>query len=339
MVTRFTNNYNFIADSKTGVTLRWGNTIKDDPILSPVPELADISISNHCTKGCSFCYRNSKDNKEFMSLEDYCFVLDSMHHNELGRVFQVAIGGGEPLEHPNFLDIINATISRSIIPNFTTNGIHLSEDICKAISGKVGAVALSISKIEELNPNAISMLIGNNIRTNIHYVLSQKNIEEAIEILKGRYNDCFKGINAIIFLTYKPAGRADKSFILKNDSTLLHFLELINDKTLVHPKIGFDACFVPMLMRYTNIQHEFMDTCEGGFFSVYIDHKLNVSPCSFSGNKDNYNLKEYGFYDIWENKFNEYRQKLSNQCSVSCINHKNCRGRCPYYPQITTCYE
>ena len=106
MITRYTHNYHFLADLNTGITLRWGTTMKDNPALAPVPELADISISNHCTKGCSFCYRNSTANNEFMSLEDYCYVLDAMHHPKLGGVFQVAIGGGEPLEHPRFIDII-----------------------------------------------------------------------------------------------------------------------------------------------------------------------------------------------------------------------------------------
>ena len=94
-----------------------------------------------------------------------------------------------------------------------------------------------------------------------------------------------------------------------------------------------------MLMRYTNVNKDLIDTCEGGFFSVYIDHKMNVSPCSFSGGYDNYNLREYDFYDIWENKFQDYRQRQVNKCSADCVNHKHCRGCCPYYPQITTCYE
>ena len=59
MLTRFTSDYNFIADPRTGITMRGGTTLNDDPIWAPVPELADISISNHCTKGCSFCYRDS----------------------------------------------------------------------------------------------------------------------------------------------------------------------------------------------------------------------------------------------------------------------------------------
>ena len=56
MLRRHIGNYNFVGDAKTGITLRWGKTINDNPIFAPVPELADISISNHCTKGCSFCY-------------------------------------------------------------------------------------------------------------------------------------------------------------------------------------------------------------------------------------------------------------------------------------------
>ena len=94
--------YHFIADSHTGLTMRWGKTIKDNPIWAPVPELADISISNHCSKGCSYCYRKSTRNNEFMTVEQYCQVLDSINHPQYGNVFQVAIGGGEPLEHPNF---------------------------------------------------------------------------------------------------------------------------------------------------------------------------------------------------------------------------------------------
>lgn len=69
MLERHIGDYHFVADRKTGRTLRWGKTLKENPTFAPVPELADISISNHCSKGCSFCYRNSKPNNEFMSLK------------------------------------------------------------------------------------------------------------------------------------------------------------------------------------------------------------------------------------------------------------------------------
>ena len=82
-----------------------------------------------------------------------------------------------------------------------------------------------------------------------------------------------------------------------------------------------------------------MDACEGAFFSVYIDHKMNVSPCSFSADKDAYSLKEFKFYDIWNNKFAAYRAKWKSNCHAECLQKSLCHGKCPYYPQITICYE
>lgn len=65
-----------------------------------------------------------------------------------------------------------------------------------------------------------------------------------------------------------------------------------------------------MLLYHTDISPDLIDTCEGGFFSVYIDHNLNVSPCSFSNNShDLFNLREYDFYDIWLDKLKVYRIK------------------------------
>ena len=340
MLRRHIGNYNFVGDVKTGITLRWGKTINDNPVFAPVPELADISISNHCTKGCSFCYKNSKPNQEFMSIEDYCYILDSMNHHKYGNVFQVAIGGGEPLEHPDFLSIIDKTLEHGIVPNFTTNGLNLTSELCKELKNKIGAVALSITSIDDIFFDKVSLLIKENIRVNIHYVLSSQNIKEAISIVSGEKNKYFKGINAIIFLTYKPAGRANIDNILKDDYNLNIFLNKIGQKNIIRPKIGFDACFVPMLLYHTDISPDLIDTCEGGFFSVYIDHNLNVSPCSFSNNShDLFNLREYDFYDIWLDKLKVYRIKNKNKCRrADCPSHKQCRGCCSYYPEITTCY-
>lgn len=340
MLKRHIDDYHFLADNKTGMTMRWGKTMQDDPIFAPVPELADISISNHCTKGCSFCYRNSGNNHEWMSVEDYCSVLDAMNHPEYGNVFQVALGGGEPLEHPDFLTIIDETVKRGVVPNFTTNGVHLTEDICNNIQGKVGAVAISAIKVHDIEKDKVDMLHHYGIETNIHYVLSSENIEEATEIACGKYYQLVAGVNAIIFLTYKPAGRAGFEGVIKRGEDYDAFLIAIGMKDVYRPKLGFDACFVPMLLSNATVSPMLVDSCEGGFFSVYIDHKKNVSPCSFSGGKDAYSLDEYDFYDIWNNQFGSFRNKQKNGCkNASCIGLKNCRGCCPYYPEITVCYE
>ena len=94
-IRRHNEHYNFIGDTESGMTFRWGKTFNDDPLIAPWPELADISISNYCTKHCDFCYRDSSDKGSFMSLEEYEYVLQSLNHPKWGKVFQVALGGGE----------------------------------------------------------------------------------------------------------------------------------------------------------------------------------------------------------------------------------------------------
>lgn len=338
MLRRDINEYHFLADPKTGITFRWGKTLDDDPSFAPVPELADISISNHCSKGCSFCYKNSRINYSFMSVEDYCFVLDTLCHPQYGSVFQVAIGGGEPLEHPQLYEILDSTIERGIVPNITTNGLFLNESAVNKLSSRVGALAISVTDILSIDPSVMSILHGHNVKTNIHFVLSSRNLSQALQIVNGEFNHLISAVNSIVFLTYKPAGGGKVDYIIKENAQLQLFLDKIQSPKCAC-KIGFDACFVPLIMRYTNIDSKLIDTCEGAFFSVYIDENLMVSPCSFSGSKDKYSLREFSFYDIWINKFDSYRKHCINSCTSACRAKLLCRGYCPYYPIITTCYQ
>ena len=163
-IRRHSKSYNFIGDTETGITFRWGTTLNENPIFAPWPELADISISNHCTKGCKFCYRDSKDDNSFMPLEDYIYILEELNHPEWGNVFQVAIGGGEPLEHPKLKEIIETTISYNIVPNLTTNGHHLTEKFVAFLERKIGAIALSVIDIKQLEMHKVDLLRKKNIR-------------------------------------------------------------------------------------------------------------------------------------------------------------------------------
>ncbi|MBT5305187.1 MAG: radical SAM protein [Candidatus Scalindua sp.] len=337
-IRRHINNYNFIASQETGMTFRWGETFDDNPLYAPVPELADISISNHCTKKCSFCYRDSNPNNSFISVSDYKYILDSLNHPLYGNVFQVAIGGGEPLEHPDFLELIRLTREYNIVPNFTTNGEHLSDEIADVIKSEIGAVAVSVIDFNNFPNTEIGILIKNGIRTNIHFVLDSNSLSQAVKILQGQYNSKLNGINAIIFLTFKPSGRGDSNFALVHNKEMKQFIELIDANNCLC-NIGFDACFVPLLMSQTSTKKNFIDSCEVGCFSVYIDENLNVSPCSFSNGKDVFNLKEFDFYDIWMNKFSDFRSESKNQCKQSCSSIGECKGQCYYYPEITLCYK
>lgn len=338
LLARHIEDYHFLADAKTGITLRWGKTFDDNPMFAPVPELADISISNRCSKGCDFCYKNSTPEGKVMTVDEYCQVLDSICSSKHGSIFQVAIGGGEPLEHPDFLKIVDETTKRGIVFNFTTNGRLLTPQMLATIKGKVGAVAISATSMAEWKALKHMLKMSEGIKMNLHYILSKTSIQEAIRMIRGEYNELLAGINAVVFLTYKPAGRGNQELVLKDGAEIDTFIKGIK-KPEIACKMGFDACFVPMLLQGQAVRQEMVDACEGGFFSVYIDEYMRVSPCSFSGGKDVYSLKEYDFYDIWLNKLQSYRERVKNGCKKNCAAHNICRGACPYYPEIINCYQ
>jgi radical SAM protein with 4Fe4S-binding SPASM domain len=336
-IRRHSADYNFFGDTGTGYTLRWGEDLHRNPILAPWPELADISISNYCTKGCDFCYRNSSEAGSFLSTEDYRLILDNFKHPKWGNLFQVALGGGEPLEHPEFIELLRITSEYGVVANFTTNGIHLTPELCTRIKPYVGAVAVSVSSIKDRGDN-INYLLQEGIKTNLHYILSEDSIDEAILLLEGKLNHCLEGINGLIFLTYKPQGRGIKDKCLKKDERLLRFMALVNEDHCL-ARIGFDACFVPMLLRYTDTNVDYIDSCECGFFSIYIDEKLNVKPCSFTNDESFvFNLKDNSFEEIWNYKLAAYREYVTGlSCSIECDKKGYCRGSCVYYKELQLC--
>jgi Radical SAM superfamily len=101
-------------DAMNGTKLRWAKT----PYLkSSTPELVDVKITDHCTFGCAFCYQGSTAQGQHAPLERVIAVFDQLA--DMG-VFEVALGGGEPLAHPDFEAICTAGMERGLAVAFTT---------------------------------------------------------------------------------------------------------------------------------------------------------------------------------------------------------------------------
>ena len=90
-----------------------------------------------------------------MSLENYKKIIQQARN--LG-VMQVALGGGNPNQHPDFIQIIKMTRELGIIPSYTTNGKGLTEKILKASQKFCGAVAVSLYEPYDESYKAIGSL-------------------------------------------------------------------------------------------------------------------------------------------------------------------------------------
>lgn len=332
---------------RTGVLNEKGRDTKVDPFKRNFPNLLDIGIMGSCINGklglCKIggieCYQSGNSiSKPNMSLTNFKRIIDEVK----GYVFQVALGGrGDPDTHKNFRSILLYCRNNDIVPNFTTSGINLTLEKAKFCKEYCGAVAVSWQRAEHTY-KAINLLIEEEVKTNIHYVLGNNTIDEAIKILQThelhKSLNHPKKINAIIFLLHKPVGYGSKKNTLQVDNPKLKvFGELIPGE---HPfKIGFDSCSIPLLINYTKgIDPTSFDTCEGGRFSMYISSDMIALPCSFDQEeKWGFNLSKGTIKEAWESPlFEDFRQHLFKSCP-KCENKLSCMGGCPIKNEIVLC--
>lgn len=336
MISYIDKKYNFVEwfNEDNGLLIR-SNVIENMretdivPSRRSFPELLDIGImgSCHALKGaiCSAsgidCYQSAPTvTRPNMELKDYVSILEQCK----GKVFQVALGGaGDPNKHKDFEEILKSTRDRGIVPNMTTSGYMLTAHEISLMKKYCGAVAVSFYSVlcgsDESNPQTISAiedLLSVGCLTNVHYVVSRKNIDELIFRLK---NDLFpKGINALIILLYKPVGLAKIDNVLTSlDDRYIELLSLVESKKFPY-KIGFDSCQSPALQRYTKrIAQESIEFCEATRFSMYIDCMLQAYPCSFGiyNNEFSVDLHRYSLKEAWDSKqFELFRKNQSTHC-------------------------
>lgn len=342
---RFKSAFNMKSGAyvRTGILDETGKDTGVDPFMASYPHLIDVGIMGHCTHGKTGlcvkagieCYQSGLfvENAN-MSVDDFRRIAKESR----GRCNQLALGGrGDPDQHESFEEILKISVENQLVPNYTTSGYGMNERLAQLSKKYCGAVAVSWYR-SSYTLKAIDTLIAAGVKTNIHYVLGNHTIDEAIARLKNR--DFPKGINAIIFLLHKPAGQgtADKVLDIK-DPRLHEFFRLIEHPHLF--KVGMDSCTVPgAVQRCKRIVHESLDTCEGGRFSCYISADMKMVPCSFDV-KSGYtvNLRNVTIEEAWNSSaFEKFRRILKSSCP-DCAKKSLCLGGCPLMPEIVLCND
>lgn len=323
---------------RSGIIDENGKDTGKDPFMTSYPELLDIGIMQTCVCAhkCNVdCYQKAIERTgNNMSLENF----ESILRQSKGKLFQCALGGaGDVDTHENFEEILKMCREYNVVPNFTTSGILMTKekaDICKKYCG---AVAVS-EHFADYTDKALDLLLDAGVKTNIHYVLSNKSIDIAIDRLKN--NGFKKGINAVVFLLYKPVGLGIEENVLKMDDERVKEFFRIIDTGNFDFKIGFDSCTVPALINFThNINQDSFDTCEGGRWSAYITADMKMLPCSFDNQEMRWavDLKTHTIQEAWDSEqFEDFRNHFKNSCG-NCDRRYECRGGCPIRRQIVLC--
>ena len=328
---------------RTGILDEEGKDTGIDPFMASFPELIDVGVMGSCVHGSSGlciksgvrCYQNGLNvHKRDMSLEEFKSIVDQCK----GKTFQLALGGrGDVDQHANFEEILAYCRDNSIVPNFTTSGLGMTPEIASICKKYCGAVAVSwYRSIYTLK--AIEMLVVAGVTTNIHYVLGNSSIVEAIDRLyKNGFPD---DINAVIFLLHKPIGLGTQEDVLKVGNKNVNTFFALIDKMNFDFQVGFDSCTAPGIVNFTkNIDLDSIDFCEGARFSCYIDSEMNIMPCSFGNDDDKWfvSLNNSTIKEAWNSQvFENFRNHFKKACP-SCKDRLLCGNGCPIVNEITLC--
>jgi organic radical activating enzyme len=233
-------------------------------------EALDVAINDKCFGGCPYCYTDAKANgRNFSNVVDRLFkYFAAMSKNE--RPFQVAIGGaGEPTLHPDFPLVLEAFTELGILPNYTTNGMHLTPEVLEATATYAGGVAVSTHEhidwkhaVRQLRPYAKTL--------HLHIIISDAaSIQRFVEI----YEEFEDIVDAFILLPYKPVGRAGEKDV--NIEFCLDVLEAGE-----FPKVAYGAYFYEALKSRPGLNPSLY---EPHHFSAYLiaDENMTVYDNSF----------------------------------------------------------
>ncbi|NCC49956.1 MAG: radical SAM protein [Spartobacteria bacterium] len=133
----------------------------------------DLETSRVCNLRCVYCYANSGHKRENeLSFEEICGVIDQAI--ELGVKNITIIGGGEPMLHPNILDIIDYIAQQGITQNLFTNGTLMTPAEADFIAARKVSIVTKFNSLKSEVQDRLAGVPGT-------YDLIHKTIELLVE--------------------------------------------------------------------------------------------------------------------------------------------------------------
>lgn len=249
----------------------------------PHPEIEDVAINSKCFANCPYCYTSAtKFGTNFENIVDKANeVWGILSDND--RPNQIAIGGaGESTIHPDWIEFVKFVKSLNILPNYTTNGMHLTEEILKATEDYCGGVAVSYHPhIKKIFDDSIIKLSKIRTKLNAHIIIGDENSLNDLQTLYDKYENL---IDYFVILPYQAFGRGKVIDTNKIWLDTFDWISKVNSK-----KFAFGALFYDFLCN-NNIPLD-MAIYEPEIFSGY--RMFDDSYKTLRVSSYNLNKKEY----------------------------------------------
>jgi hypothetical protein len=259
------------------------------------PESMDIKITNYCDLGCPYCHENSTIKGKHSDL----FLLKEKL-DILPAGIELALGGGNPLSHPNLVQFLEWCKTKGFIANITINEKHINkynELIIDLITRDlVKGIGISVT---EGNINLIKSLYKLSSNIVLHLIVGINTIEQIEELCT------IKGIK-VLLLGYKTFGRGISYYsqdITDNiNKWYKHLPTLVGKLVLSFDNLAIEQLNVKRLFTSKGWDRFYMG--DDFTFTMYIDAvEQQYAPTSRSDDRQSfkdYNVIQY--FKTFKNK-------------------------------------
>jgi len=262
-----------LADYVNGgyrVTIYEDGTKVRIPLLeNPVPvfpESIDLKITNKCDLNCPFCHEASVEDGAHANFAVMAAIAECLKPG-----MEVAIGGGNPLAHPDLVKFLKLLQNKGVLPNITINYKHLQtykEMIQQLVDQKL-VYGVGVSNVCAKNRIEVSRHVNENVV--LHTIAGIDKIGTWLTILNNDRNNKFK----LLVLGYKEFGRGKNYFSeavsqeLSNWKFYLPTLLALQNVSVSFDNLAVEQLDIRRLLSVGQFNEVYMGN--DGEFTMYID--------------------------------------------------------------------
>lgn len=255
-------NYDVFINLENGTKVRKNDL---DNLTPEYPESMDIKITNKCHHNCTMCHEASTPNGKHGDIMNAKFIETLLPYTEL------AIGGGNPLEHPDLEMFLRKCKSLKLIPSMTVhqddfmNNLEFlrmlrDEELIWGIGVSVSYITDELIEALHEFPNAVCHIIAGIATEAVINKLANNNLK-------------------VLILGYKIFRRGEALY--EKDSTNIDFLiqymydilpDMINNSWF--STVSFDNLAIEQLKPsrlLTKEQYDEFYMGDDGDFTLYVD--------------------------------------------------------------------
>ncbi|MBO6046409.1 MAG: radical SAM protein, partial [Erysipelotrichaceae bacterium] len=304
-----------------------------------------LELTLKCNEHCFHCGSNCTSIAgEELTLEEYKDIIDQIKEDFGTKGIYLCITGGEPLLRPDWFDIMMYAHEQGFHWGMTSNATLITKEVAHqlAVSG-MKTISVSIDGLPDTHDRlrgykggyeqamrGIQNLIDENAFDHIQVttVFNHENLkerDELFEIMKGIDIDSWRVTNL------EPIGRALLSpNLMCTKEDYVTMFDFIRDKRRQGYPVIY-GCTHYLGDEYEGTVRDWIWTCSAGILTGSIMANGDIGACLDIERRPETiqgNIRHDRFKDVWENRFELFRQPLDQLSPIckGCAHAYECRG-------------